>query len=98
MATPLGHALGGLAVSQLPLIIPVWIGGFVVGFFLYKLVWKKGKIAPGTTLATLGVPIAAYLFYGTTALWIMSIVMLAIVIKHVPEMRELLSSQHENVE
>ena len=86
----LAAALGGLAVSDMYMIIPVWIVTFAVGFFLYKLIWHRSKIAPGTTLATLSVPVAAYFFYGSTALLIMGIVTFAIVIKHVEEMRELL--------
>ena len=94
----LASGIGGLAASVMPLIIPVWIGAFIVGFFLYKSIWGIGKIAPGTTLATLTVPIAAYIFYGstvygTTAVLIMCIVTFAIVIKHVPEMKELLASR-----
>jgi glycerol-3-phosphate acyltransferase PlsY len=85
----LAAGLGGLAMSMY-WIIPVWGLGFLVGFFLYKAVSGIGKIAPGSTLATLTVPFAAYWFYGTTVSIIMTLVTLAIVAKHVEDMRELL--------
>jgi glycerol-3-phosphate acyltransferase PlsY len=88
----LAAGLGALAMSLVKLI-PVWIIGFALGFFLYKLAWGKGKIAPGTTLATLILPVAAFYFYGPVAAVIMGITTLAIVIKHVTEMRELLAAE-----
>ena len=88
----LAAGLGGLALS-LYWLIPVWAIGFLVGFFLYKTVWGVGKIAPGTTLATLALPFAAYFFYGTAAGLIMAVTTFAIVIKHVSEMNELLSAE-----
>ena len=74
-------------------LIPVWAIMFGIGFYLYKLVWVSGKIAPGTTLGTLALPIGAYYFYRTTAAIIMGITTLAIVVKHVTEMRELLAME-----
>jgi len=87
----LAAALGCLAVSMYWLI-PAWVAGFAVGFFLYKMTWGVGKIAPGTTLATIVIPFAAYPLYGSETAAIMSLTVLAIVIKHVAEIRELLDA------
>lgn len=88
----LASALGCLAMSMY-LMIPVWLGGFLVGFYLYKFISGIGKIAPGTALATLVVPIAAYSIYGTTTSIIVGATALAIVVKHIPELKELLSAK-----
>jgi glycerol-3-phosphate acyltransferase PlsY len=93
----LASALGSLTMSMYWLI-PVWLTGFLVGFFLYKIIWGSGKIAPGTTLATLVVPLAAYLLYGTTTSIIMTLTTLAIVIKHIPELKELFSAERNITE
>lgn len=84
----LAAALGCLAVSMYALI-PAWAAGFAIGFFLYKIIWGVVKIAPGTTLATIVMPFAAYPLYGTQTAALMSLTVLAIVVKHVAEMKEL---------
>jgi len=92
----LAAALGSLSMSMYWLI-PVWAGGFLAGFFLYKMIWGVGKIAPGTSLATLVMPVAAYSLYGTTTSVIMSLSVLAIVVKHVAELKELLSAERNKI-
>lgn len=93
----LAAALGSLAMSMYWLI-PPWVGGFFVGFFLYKTIWGTRKIAPGTSLATLVVPAAAYFLYGTTISIIVGLAALAIVLKHVAELKELLSTGRNKTE
>jgi glycerol-3-phosphate acyltransferase PlsY len=88
----LAAALGCLAMSMYWLI-PVWVGGFLVGFFLYRMIWGTGKIATGTSLATLVVPGAAYYLYGATTSIIVGLTALAIVVKHVAELKELVSAE-----
>lgn len=91
----LAAGLGGLALSMWK-IIPVWALFFALGYFLYKQIYGAGKIAPGTTVGTATVPIAAYVFYGPVAFGVMLITAFAIVIKHVGEMKELLASERSS--
>ena len=90
----LAAGLGGLALSMYWLIA-VWAVGFLVGFYLYKIIWGTGKIAPGSVLATIPLPIAAYYLYGSTVAIIMTFVALAVVVKHVEEMSELLQAERK---
>lgn len=86
----LATACGGLALTW-PLTILVWGVLFAVGFFLFKMWRGTSNIIPGNVLATALLPVPAFLMEGTVALIGIAAFALAIIPKHIGQLRELLA-------
>lgn len=84
----LASAAGGLLLLM-PFVLPVWGAVMLLGSWGFHR-WRGPRdVIPGSTLASLLLPLAAYWLYGPEAGLVVLILALLVLPKHVTQMRDL---------
>jgi glycerol-3-phosphate acyltransferase PlsY len=83
-------AAGGGFIPTMPLVIPVWLALFGLGYLGFEK-WRGVKdVIPGLVFATVLLPIAGYVIYDANVALVIGVLALLVLPRNVAQMRALL--------